>query len=140
MCGLQNLGNTCFLNAVTQCLLHCRPFRVDIEAQGAGMSHLGDHLKSLWDVYKHKNAILRDMHVPLAAWVNQVLCHAGFAPGSQQDAAECLMHLLLGIDGGDMQKRVCGASAVASVESMILCKVADEAQVCGCLKWFILKH
>ena len=104
------------------------------------MSHLGDHLKSLWDVYKHKNAILRDMHVPLAAWVNQVLCHAGFAPGSQQDAAECLMHLLLGIDGGDMQKRVCGASAVASVESMILCEVADEAQVCGCLKWFILKH
>ena len=42
------------------------------------------------------------------------------------------MHLLLAIDGGEMQKRVCGANAVASVESMILCEVADEAQVGGC--------
>jgi hypothetical protein len=39
------------------------------------------------------------------------------------------MHLLLSIDRGEMQKRVCGADAVASVESMILCGIADEAQV-----------
>ena len=39
------------------------------------------------------------------------------------------MHLLLSIAGGDMQRRVCGANAAASVESMILCEIADEAQV-----------
>ena len=104
------------------------------------MSLLGDHLKSLWDVYKHKNAIIDDMHVPLTAWVDQVYRHAGFALGSQHDAAECLMHLLLGIDGGEMQRRVCGANAVASVESMILCEVADETQVCDILKGGVSKH
>ena len=39
------------------------------------------------------------------------------------------MHLLLSIDQGQMQRRVCGANAVASLESMILCEIADEAQV-----------
>ena len=104
------------------------------------MSHLGDRLKSLWDVYRHKNAIVADMHVPLATWVNQVLLHAGYAPGSQQDAAECLMHLILAIDGSEMQKRVCGANAVASVESMVLCEVADEAQVGDCCKKLISRN
>ena len=129
LCGLPNVGNTCFLNAVTQCLLHCRPFRFDLEAQQAGASYLGDRLKSLWEVYKHKNAIAAEIAQPLASWVDQVCNHASFAVGTQHDAAECLMHLLLGIDRGEMQKRVCGANAVASVESMILCEIADEAQV-----------
>ena len=129
LCGLPNLGNTCFLNAVTQCLLHCRPFRNDLESQQPGASHLGDRLISLWGVYSHKNAITAEIGHPLAAWVHQVYSHAGFVLGTQQDAAECLMHLLLNIAGGDMQRRVCGANAAGSVESMILCEIADEAQV-----------
>lgn len=45
--GFSNLGNTCYLNAVTQCLFHCGPFQEDIERQAAGSSVLGDALKSL---------------------------------------------------------------------------------------------
>ena len=70
-----------------------------------------------------------DIVPPLAAWVAQVMEHASFTGGAQQDAAECLMHILLGVDGGEMQRRVCGASAAASVEGMILCEIAGEAQV-----------
>ena len=40
------------------------------------------------------------------------------------------MHILLSADKGEMQKRVCDANAVASLESMVLCEIADEAQVC----------
>ena len=66
----------------------------------------------------------------LASWVDRVLIQTGFASSSQQDAAECLMHILLSVDRGDMQKRVCGANDAVSVESMILCETAEEAEVC----------
>ena len=92
-------------------------------------SFLGDQFRGLFDVYKRESARAVEVAAPLAAWVDQVLCQAGFAPGSQQDAAEFLMHVLLSMDHGNMQRRVCGANAAASVESMILCEIADEAQV-----------
>ena len=114
---------------MSQCLLHCRPFRHDLEGQADGASYLGDCLAALLNEYKRGDATAADIRLPLTAWIGQVLSHASFAAGSQQDAAECLMHLLLGIDGGEMQKRVCGANAVASVESMILCEIADDAKV-----------
>ena len=130
VCGFANLGNTCYLNAVTQCLLHCRPFRHDLEAtQQGGASFIGDKLKALFEVYKDGTATRSQVRPRLLAFIAQVLRQTGFAGGIQQDAAECLMHLLLSIDLGEMQKRVCGANAVASVESMILCGIADEAQV-----------
>jgi hypothetical protein len=31
--GFPNLGNTCYINAVVQCLFHCAPFRQDLERQ-----------------------------------------------------------------------------------------------------------
>ena len=39
------------------------------------------------------------------------------------------MLVLLSTDNGRMQQRVCGAYAVVNVESMILSRVAPEAQV-----------
>ena len=52
-----------------------------------------------------------------------------FPAGSQHDAAECLMYLLHTVDNGRMQQRVCGAHAAVSVEGMILCCAAEDAQV-----------
>jgi len=39
------------------------------------------------------------------------------------------MHVLMAVDGGEMQRRVCGANAAASVESMLLCPADESAQV-----------
>ena len=94
-----------------------------------GKSFLGDRLRALLNVYKSESATQSDLLVPLAAWVEQVLQQARFQGGIQQDAAECLMHILATVDGGAMQRRVCGANAAASVENMILCSVDSDVQV-----------
>ena len=76
---------------------------------------MGDQLKGLFCEYEREDAKVIDVVAPLTAWVDQVLRQTGFAAGSQQDAAECLMHLLLSTAQGNMQWRVCGANAVASL-------------------------
>ena len=90
---------------------------------------MGDNVRALLTAYLDAEATDASVRVRLASYVEQMLRQTGFPGGVQQDAAECLMHLLLSIDQGQMQRRVCGANAVASVESMILCEIADEAQV-----------
>ena len=127
--GFPNLGNTCYINSVLQCFYHCEPFRHDLEQQSEGVSFMGDHLRSLWSTYQSPSTSEPELIVPLSGVVGQILRHSGFPGGVQQDAAECLMHILLAVDGGRMQQRVCGAYAVASVENMILCSAAAEAQV-----------
>ena len=63
-CGLANLGNTCYLNAVTHCLFHCWPFRQDIESQSHG-TFLGQRLKALLEVYARSDATSDDIVQPL---------------------------------------------------------------------------
>ena len=77
-------------------------------------------MKALLEVVKASDATHFDVMPRLAAWVEQVLAQANFAGGSQQDAAECLMHILMSVDRGEMQRRVCGVYAVAVVENMLL--------------------
>ena len=49
--GLQNLGNTCYINAVLQCLFHTAPFRSDLMRQARGASHMGDRLSCHADCF-----------------------------------------------------------------------------------------
>jgi hypothetical protein len=65
----------------------------------------------------------------VASFVNEFLSFSGFAGGRQQDAAEGLMEILKGVDAGQMQERCCKSYTRNSVESMILCKVSEDAQV-----------
>ena len=90
---------------------------------------MGDRLKDFWNSYKNISANRIDRQLPFTALVQQFLRHAGFTGGVQQDAAECLMHLLQAVDGGRMQRRVCGSYAAASLESMILCRSPPETHV-----------
>ena len=90
---------------------------------------MGDCLHNLWVKYRDASSTHGDALTPLSALVQQIRKQAGFSGGAQQDAAECLMHVLQAVDGGRMQQRVCGAYAAASLENMIMCRTQPEAQV-----------
>ena len=129
--GFPNLGNTCYMNALVQCLFHCQPFRRDLWSLEAGASYMGDCLRDLLRVYCDAGSTAVDTLAPLVCVARRILAHSGFAGGTQQDAAECLMHLLLSIDQGRCQRRVCGALAALSVEGMIRCAGPTGLQVRG---------
>ena len=59
---------------------------------------MGDCLRNLWTSYQNLSVSRLDLQLPLTAFVQQLLRHSGFAGGVQQDAAECLMHLLQAVD------------------------------------------
>ena len=91
---------------------------------------MGDRLQDLFRARSKGEATRNDVLVPLVAFLAQVIQQPpGFAPGMQQDSAECLMRILEHVDAGGMQLRVCGANAIASAENMIHCPAAAEAQV-----------
>ena len=46
------LATRATFHAVTQCLLHCKPFRDDIELQSPGASFVGDKMQVLLEVNK----------------------------------------------------------------------------------------
>ncbi|CAK0887182.1 unnamed protein product [Prorocentrum cordatum] len=128
--GFPDLTNTCYINAVVQCLYHTHPFRADIEGMQPGASNMGDRLRDLFCARSSPASTAGDIRPPLVALVRQILQQPpGFESGRQQDAAECLMRVLEHADLGGVRRRVCGDGAAASVEGMVHCCAAEEAQV-----------
>ena len=88
---------------------------------------MGDRLRDLLAVPTAGNSSWGDAMASLTALVDQMLRHTGFSGVTQQDAAECLMHIAMATDSGRMQHRVCGACAAVSPESNAVCQPVPEA-------------
>jgi ubiquitin C-terminal hydrolase len=102
LCGLQNLGNTCYLNAVVQCLSHTAPLRALILSDQATKSinmeskfgRKGDAVKEVTSLFKrmwsgkHKSVAPYAFKTALDKWTPM------FRGYQQQDAHEALAFLL----------------------------------------------
>ena len=109
---------------------HTHPLRTDIEGLPLLASNMGDRVRELFRARSATASAATDVRPPLVALARQLLPQPpGCRPGRQQDAVMCLMRILECAGQGGVRRRVCGACAATSVEGMVHCCAAEEAQV-----------
>ena len=123
--GLRNLGNTCYLNAVLQCMFHCEPLGADLFNTPDMTGIIERTVRAVFAEYIASDESTVDVIAPIAV-VNELRRHVGFTLSRQQDAAECLRHLLQYTGLGH---RHCDAHADMVDGSVVLSYTPEAAQV-----------
>ena len=122
--GFRNLGATCYLNAVLQCIFHCDPLASALRRPRA-LGIIDTALQNLLQEYVASGNRTFDVICPTNV-INEMCRHAGFALGRQQDAAECLRQLLC---YSPVLGSLCDSGAAAVDGSVLLCYTPDAARV-----------
>ena len=86
--GLQNIGRTCFLNAIFQCLVHLGPLRMRlVQASVASCTDLGKSVKKFFKEYEeHKWVTMSPIEAVRDFFLSSEAVAKGIRAGVQQDA------------------------------------------------------
>ena len=123
--GLRNLGKTCYLNAVLQCIFHCEPLASHLVAPAVNAGVVDSAPRDLLADYVASGVSTFDVISP-DKMLREIRRHAGFSLGCQHDAAECLRQLLRFTGLG---AQFCDSQADVVDDSVILCYAPEAAQV-----------
>ncbi|XP_044269964.1 ubiquitin carboxyl-terminal hydrolase 35 [Tribolium madens] len=105
--GLNNLGNTCYMNSVLQALFMTKPFRNEILLYNKDMTSLLSKLQTLFALLQHSKRSSISPHD-----ISNLARPPGFLPGHQHDSSEFLGYLLDVLHEQE-KTAVCGNSAKA---------------------------
>ena len=125
--GFRNLGNTCYLNAVLQCIFQCEPLGADLSNSPELSGIVERAVRAVFASYVASDASAADVIAPTLV-VDELRRHVGFNLGRQQDAAECLGHLLQYTGLG---QRLCDSHSELVEGSVVLSYTPESAQVSG---------
>ncbi|KAF4111627.1 hypothetical protein G5714_008658 [Onychostoma macrolepis] len=138
--GLPNLGNTCYMNSVIQCLLSVSPFREDLLSQQENHTDSATLLRALTDLHMSRmdssDSDLKETH--LAKVKSYIESHFPVFKGHcQQDAHEFFMACLSRLKEESMSLRSSHPSYTCPVSSMEF-KLRSErtCNSCGLMKSF----
>ena len=140
--GFRNLGNTCYLNAVLQCLCHWPPISAYLATRKVGRSHvplsvMGDCVRGVLNDYSRaqviragRSTVTKEVIVPTAL-VRQVLQQSGCVAGTQEDAATALDCIFQCLDQGDMQRGLFATGVDMEVTGIVHLGAAEQVDVSG---------
>ena len=92
LCGMNNLGNTCYLNSILQCLFHCKKFVIYILDNKDKLIEglLYEFYELLNEIWFSDNKIISP-----SQFINQLKeNHIFYRNSNQQDSHECLITIL----------------------------------------------